>query len=185
MNVEARLVGRRVHLRPLEPTDYPALRRVELSEALAFRWRLGGVHVPPEEFSQSLWSDALAHFIVINRVNGEAIGFVSAYNANHVNGTVFLAAASFSLHREVGSRILGAIGLLIDYVFAGWPFRKAYFEAADFNLRQFERAVGWLLVEEGRLRQHVFLDGAYHDLVTLALWRSTWATQRGAIVRFA
>ncbi|MDQ3643109.1 MAG: GNAT family N-acetyltransferase, partial [Actinomycetota bacterium] len=40
------------------------------------------------------------------------------------------------------------------------------------------RACGF--VEEGRLREHSWVDGRYKDLVHMGIMRSEWAGERGA-----
>jgi hypothetical protein len=182
---EAGLVGRRTKLIPIEPAHYSLIRRFELSPSLAFRWRFHGNHEAPEEFAARLWSDALAHFLVVGIPEADPLGMISLYRPDHANGSVFLAAASFLEGREVGSRIIGAIGLALDYAYFGWPFRKVYFESAEYNLLQFESARGWLLVEEARFREHIFLKDRFWDLVVLALWRETWIIEREKVLRFA
>ncbi len=181
----AALEGARVRLRPLEPIDYAGLRRQELTAQLAFRWRHHGAHEPPEFFPNSLWAHALVHFIVEDKIQNVSIGIVSAYGADFQTGTIYIAAAKFDSKLEVGSRIVGSIGLLIDYLFQGWPLRKIYFETPEYNLQQFEGAVGWLLVEEARFREHVFLNGRYWDQVVLTLWRDNWIQNRKHVVRWA
>ena len=158
---EARLVGRRIRLRPLEPSDYAGLRRQELGEHLAFRWRHHGAHDQPEGFAGGLWAGALAHFIIEDLKTGLPLGIVSAYSADFATGTVYVAAAKFATDVEAGSRVVGAIGMFLDYVFSGWPFQKIYFETAEYNLPQFDGAMGWLLVEEARFREHIFLGNRY------------------------
>jgi hypothetical protein len=183
--VDANLTGKRIRLRPLEPSDYAGLRRQELGEHLSFRWRHHGAHDQPEAFADALWAGALVHFIVEDLRGGVPLGIVSAYGADFATGTVYVAAAKFSGGVETGSRFVGAIGLVGDYLFNGWPFRKVYFETAEYNLAQFDGAMGWLFVEEARFREHIFLGGRYWDQIVLALWRDTWTEQRTRLVRFA
>ena len=52
-----------------------------------------------------------------------------------------------------------------------WPFRKLYAEVCEPALEQFHHVLGRFCVEEGRLKQHRFHDGAFRDVVTLAMYR--------------
>lgn len=173
-DVRARLSSGSVTLVPLEPALLASLRNAELSEHLAFRWRHHGRHSSPAEFEAILW-ECLCNFIVLT--NGRPTGIVSAYEQDFVNQHCKVAAAAFSSGPSISTTV-GAL-LLIDYLFQGWPFRKLYFETASFNRQQFATHIERLPVqEEGRLSQHLFLDGAYHDLIVLALYREAWQAAR-------
>jgi RimJ/RimL family protein N-acetyltransferase len=67
-----------------------------------------------------------------------------------------------------------AFGLAIEYLFKGWPFRKIYLEVADYNLNQFGSILRRFAREEGRLRDHLYLDRRWWDLVLIAIWRDDW-----------
>lgn len=185
MRAAAGLRGSRVALRPIEVADYPALRRAELSDELALRWRHHGRHDPPEAFGASLWLDSLFHFLAYDIRTSDIIGIVSSYSPYWEGGSCYLAAARIGDQSRMGSKMVGAVALAIDYIFNGWPIRKIYFETAEYNFVQFDGAVGRFLEEEGRLREHVFLNGRYWDQIILALWRSTWTSQGYVARRFA
>lgn len=179
-------MGRRYCLRPIEPRDYPDLRRVELSGPLAFRWRHHGVHEPPESYAASLWSDVLFNFLAVERDSGLPFGIVTGYRPDLANGHLCVAAARFQPASGLSGAMVGAVALAIDYAFAGWPFRKLYLETPEYNLDQFlrdERASPFEV--EARLREHVFLADRYWDLVILSLSRDQWSRTAGLYQRFA
>jgi hypothetical protein len=62
----------------------------------------------------------------------------------------------------------------VNYLFVNWDFRKLYAQAPEFNVPQFGSGKDRLLVEEGRLCEHVFFDGRYWDDVIFAVYRSEW-----------
>lgn len=67
-----------------------------------------------------------------------------------------------------------AIGLLLAYAFEQRNFRKVWLRVNGRNERaqRAYRACGF--IEEGRLRQHVWSDGAYDDLVYMGVLREEW-----------
>ena len=67
-----------------------------------------------------------------------------------------------------------AIGLLLDYGFRLLNVRRIYLRVHARNERAVRayRACGF--VEEGRLRQHVWSDGAYDDLIYMGVLRDEW-----------
>ena len=67
-----------------------------------------------------------------------------------------------------------ALRTLLDYAFRLRNFRRVHLTVNSTNERAIRayRACGF--VEEGRLRQHVWSDGRYIDLVHMGLLRDEW-----------
>lgn len=67
-----------------------------------------------------------------------------------------------------------AIGLVLDYAFRLLNVRRVFLRVHSRNERAIRayRACGF--VEEGRLRRHVWSDGAYDDLVFMGILREEW-----------
>jgi RimJ/RimL family protein N-acetyltransferase len=83
--------------------------------------------------------------------------------------------------REYWGRGYGreAIALLLDYAFRLRNFRKVALDTSSSNERAIRcyRACGF--VEEGRLRQHLWVGGQYVDEVHMGILRQEWeATTR-------
>ena len=170
---ETHLIGRNVALRPIAPSDYEFLRTAELSEDLGPRWRLRGATPSPEVYAQTLWAGVTAQFAVVDRRSPTPLGVVALYNADHKHGTGWFAVADLS--PGAGStRVVQGAAIFLSYVFSTWNLRKLYVEASSFNLEQFKRVAGRLLVEEGRLHDHFFYAGQFWDLHHLAIYRDTW-----------
>jgi RimJ/RimL family protein N-acetyltransferase len=71
-----------------------------------------------------------------------------------------------------------AVGLLLDYAFRIRNFRRVWLEVHAANERAIRayRACGF--VEEGRMREHVWLDGRYVDNVIIGVMREEWQEGR-------
>jgi RimJ/RimL family protein N-acetyltransferase len=67
-----------------------------------------------------------------------------------------------------------AVGVLLRYAFRMLNMRRVFLTVQGNNERAMRsyRAAGF--VEEGRLREHVWSNGAYHDLVYMGVLRSEW-----------
>jgi RimJ/RimL family protein N-acetyltransferase len=72
-----------------------------------------------------------------------------------------------------------AVRLLLDYAFRLRNLRRVWLEVHAANERAIRcyRACGF--VEEGRLREHVWLDGRYVDNVLMGVLREEWAAEQG------
>ena len=162
-----------VRLRALGPQDLDWLRAAETGEFLAFRWRLHGAHPSPGEFVEQLWRGALALFVVERA--GTPVGVLSAYQADHRNGHCRVAAARLDPDGSMDTSFMSGFGLFLEYLFAGWPFRKLYLETPEFNLGQFASAVDrGIFRVEARLEEFVFLADRYWDVLFLSVDRDSW-----------
>ena len=131
-DVQASWESGRVALQPLRQSDYEFVYHLcELPEVV-HRWRFRGVVPDPSEFAQLMKSGVLVQFLVRKRAGGVPVGYVTAYNANHREGWVYVAGLSSPEFASSGL-IPEGIRMLISYLFRVWPFRKVYLESIAFN----------------------------------------------------
>ncbi len=166
-------IGRRVVLRPVHVQDYPSLYAIAMAGENATRWRYRGATPSPEQFVRQMWDGVLVQYAVVGRQLGRLYGTVGLYNANLPSGYVYGYAMS-APDRMGSGKVVEGLLLMLEYAFRTWELRKVYFELPEFNLPQFQSAVGRYLVEEGRLIDHELLGGRRWDLVTLALYADVW-----------
>lgn len=74
------------------------------------------------------------------------------------------------------------VALLIEHLFAEFDLRKVYAEVMGPNLDAFGSGAGRLFAVEGRLIEHEFHDGRYHDMVVLAVTRERWDAHVGELL---
>lgn len=112
--------------------------------------------------------------LVTTKEDGQAIGFVQAYNMNQVDGWCFLAvyfAPEFRRQRYGAEAFLP----FVDYLFRHFNLHKIYMEMQEFNMAFYQAAIETgAFVEEGRFRDHTRYDGRYWDMVRVALYRDAW-----------
>jgi RimJ/RimL family protein N-acetyltransferase/acyl carrier protein len=169
------LRGTRVELSVIEPQDMEFLYKISTAEENLFRWRYRGSPIDRQEFASTFSAGVLAQFLVRKRHSKRPIGLVTAYNANHRDGYVYLSTLTSPELVGSGLTVDGTI-LMANFLFAGWTFRKIYFESLEFNTLAFHSAFQRFLVEEGRLREHAYYGGRYWDQVTLGLYRERWTS---------
>lgn len=170
------MVGRFCRLRPVFDSDYGALYQAEYGSS----WRLHGGTPTPPQYVEMLWRNVHAQFIVAPKEGDEVLGLVAAYNADLQNGHCYALMMPVAGGPTGTARVLEGMALLLDHLFLWLPLRKVYFEADEAeSLDTAARVDG--LVEEGRLRRHMFRDGEYVDLVTFALYRDQWAERRARL----
>jgi RimJ/RimL family protein N-acetyltransferase len=102
-----------------------------------------------------------------------AVGLVSAYGFNGMNRTVYLSVIVAPSAARSGMAF-EALSLFVEHLFQTWDLRKIYAEAIYENYLQFASGAGRIFVEEGRLSEHEYFNGRYHDFLILALSRDRW-----------
>ncbi|MFD7898868.1 GNAT family N-acetyltransferase [Streptomyces sp. NPDC059743] len=171
--------GKRVRLRGIEPDDWTAFMRFAVDEE-----RLGDVLQPPrsaEGFRTWAKEQAAARFdgdcfvLAIEAVGtGEIVGSVGSHHADPRAGWFEYGVTVGADHRGKGYAA-EAVVMLLRFMFAERRFHKC--QARIFAHNQASLALHRQLgfVEEGRLRDHVFFAGGYHDLVMTGMLADEFA----------
>lgn len=134
-----------------------------------FRFR--GMTPSPEGFHRFLWDRAIAQFLVVT--DSGPVGWVTSFDADFRNRHVHIAAVADPEHQASGFVAEGA-ALLVSYLFTQFDVRKVYAESLAVNFDRFCSGQRWMFEVEGRLVDHEYLDGEYHDFLTLAAHREAW-----------
>jgi len=181
------LKGERVILRPIEKEDAGPLS--ELVDALEVR-SLADDHPPlPRSRSEaeadfgrdpSSAGPDRAWFAV--EVDGELVGMCGLHHIDQYAGVCDLG---IRLGRDQWGKEYGrdAVRTIVDYAFRHLNMRKVGLEVIADNVRAADafRKAGF--VEEGRLRQQAWYDGAYRDTLRLAILRDEWPSDGAPPVR--
>lgn len=170
------LKGERVLLRALEADDLPRL--AQFNNDLAVELAGGGDPPMPQSLArlQAEYQNRIASggrdgadFAI--ELAGQFIGICALFNFDHNAQTCELGISigdpaywGQGYGREV-------VALLLNYAFRYRNFRRVWLRVHGKNLRAQAayRACGF--VEEGRLRAHVYSDGAYDDLLLMGVLR--------------
>ncbi|MGH9149386.1 MAG: GNAT family N-acetyltransferase [Acidimicrobiales bacterium] len=170
------MASRRVRLRPLRDADFAFVYELMTSPAAGGRVRFAGATPSPNQVASSLWDSVLAQFLVEGASSGAPKGVVAITSANFRDAFAYLSVLASG--PAAGSGLVAeATMLACNYAFCTWPFRKLYFEATERSYAAFASGLGRFFSEEGRLRQHVFWNQRYEDLLILAMYRETWARE--------
>ena len=167
------LTGERVVLRPFRPEDVEPLWRAKLD---------------PMTWAQTTEAPLTPVTLEEHRARySEPAKDDSAQFAVDVDQVLIGRAGMFSVdnlarHAEIGLSLLpehqgkgygqDVLRVLVDYGFRSRNLRRIHLQTLASNeaaLRAY-RAVGF--VEEGRLREHAWVEGAYDDVVLMAVLRS-------------
>jgi RimJ/RimL family protein N-acetyltransferase len=166
------LSGERVLLRPLRPDDVEPLWRSRLDPltwAQTTEAPLGPE--PLEVFRERHLTrrDEGAEFAV--DVDGELVGRAGLFHVDALARTAEVGLALLPEHRGKG---LGrdVLRVLVGYGFRSRNLRRLHLQTLASNTAALRTYVAVGFVEEGRLREHAWVEGAYDDVVLMALQRS-------------
>jgi RimJ/RimL family protein N-acetyltransferase len=178
------LKGERVTLRAIKRDDLPALLAFnnDLEVELA-----GGGDPPMPQSLERLQADFEreaekggrddAYFAI--EVDGVFIGHCGLWK---VNATARTAEFGIGIgEKSYWGKGYGreAITLLIEYGFRYRNFRRLWLEVNASNERAIRAYLACGFVKEGLLREHVWSDGRYDDLVLMGILREDWANESG------
>lgn len=162
--------GQFVDLVPIGREDLGFLYDLAVSEETGWNWRFSGTVPRPEDFERDLWAGVHAQFVVVERKSKLKIGHVMAYGADPRRGYCYIAGAivpNYHLHPAA----IEALWRFTIYLFMTWPFRKLYFEMPEYNLPSIRGGLGQYFMEEGCLKDHVYVNGHFWDWYFLAIYR--------------
>lgn len=168
--------NRRVDLRPLTPADYEFAYQTLVDPAAGGRLARYGGGVPSrDQVIATMWDQVLAQFVVVGRQTGHRHGLVIVTSPDFRNRFAYISIVGSPTRRTGRVALEGGL-LAIDYAFATWDLRKVYAEVISSNAGQFGRIDKYASLE-ARYAAHVFVDGAYRDVLVFALYRDRWMSE--------
>jgi len=175
------LRGERVVLRPVEKDDLKKLHdlrsNVELEMLAGGAWEPRPLAAYEKEFEKDLDSHEKGNFLI--EVDGNVIGEIGLHDWRNRRA----GSASFGVG-ILDPNYLGkgygreAINLLLDWSFRIMNYRRIHLQTLASNERAVRcyRSCGF--VEEGRLRQDEYYNGAYDDVLVMGILREEWEARK-------
>src|SRR5262249_13164401 len=173
------LQGDRVRLRALSRDDLPRLWA--FNNDLAVELAGGGDPPYPQslsrlqaEFDQDAAKGGRDTTRFAIEADGQCIGGCGLHNADAVARTCELGIAIGD--KQYWGRGFGreSVKLLLAYAFRYLNYRRVWLRVHAKNERAVRAYKACGFVEEGRLRSHVWSDGAYDDLLLLGVLCEEW-----------
>lgn len=170
------LEGRNITLRPLKMSDWE--KTIQWRNDIGIK-EMAMMHpFPITEMIEKEWYEN-----ILKSINDKTIYFAVAKKDDTPIGFIMLNKISY-MHRNCALGIVigekeeqgkgfgkEAIELIRDYAFNTLNINKITVEVIGTNRNaiSFYEKLGF--IEEGRLRQHFFVEGKYHDVIILAKFR--------------
>ncbi|MAS35043.1 MAG: RimJ/RimL family protein N-acetyltransferase [Anaerolineaceae bacterium] len=171
--------GEKVTLRPVRREDLPLLNA--FNNDVEVELASGGDPPMPQplpmleaEYEQQWAKGGRDNASFVIEADGKCIGGCALFDMDHTAHTAQLGIIIGD--KEYWGRGYGrdAVRTLVHYAFRYRNFRRVWLRVHANNERGMRayRAAGF--VEEGRLRQHVYSDGSYDDMVYMGVLREEW-----------
>lgn len=175
--------GTLVSLRPWEMADLERNHRWvndrEMTRFLTMRYEmsLAAEENFMRERTKTPVSFSAATFAIETK-DGRHIGNCGLHDASPENRGATLGV--FIGERECWGKGYGtdAVRTLVRFGFEEMNLNRVELHVFHFNERAMASYRKCGFVEEGRLRQHIYQEGVYHDLVVMAVLRDEWEAAR-------
>ncbi|HEY2041238.1 MAG TPA: GNAT family protein [Jatrophihabitans sp.] len=171
------IIGDRVTLRALTPDDYP--RMTDFKNDTEFVLLADGS--PPRPRTLAMVTDFFDglikkkdNFGFAIEADGKLIGDCGLFHVNRLNSTAEVGIG-IGDHNYWGKGYgREALALIVDYGFQIHNLRRIWLETLASNERAIRSYTAVGFVEEGRQREHNWVNGEYVDNVLMGLMRADW-----------
>ncbi|MFI8006917.1 GNAT family N-acetyltransferase [Streptomyces sp. NPDC086010] len=182
--------GERIRLRGVEPDDWRGFR--DLSQNAVDVRNADMIEPPRSEESFRAWTaeragrspQAGSYCLVIETLGERAFAGAVTVGETDSRAGRFRTGMEISRDHRRKGYAREATGLVLTYMFAEQRHNKCEVEVYAFNEASLGLYRGLGFVEEGRLRQHEYFGGEYHDVVLLGTTAAEhWSRHRRPSVR--
>ncbi|KPK71022.1 hypothetical protein AMJ87_07880 [candidate division WOR_3 bacterium SM23_60] len=177
------LIGKHTYLRPVERDDATVLEQWHNDPEIRKFIRCGGLPVSraseQDDIEAARTAEEVYLLIVLKRSN-KPVGFVRSKVIDVPARTVWLRFAIGDRTAWGGGYAREALVLFMDWLFYEQNMRRVTLETYATNKRAitFFQRIGFK--QEGVLRQAVYIDGAYEDIIAFGLLRKEFKAKNTA-----
>lgn len=178
------LVGNGFRLVAFELKHAPLLREWESDVSSLYLWTIRKAISSEVEFNEALVSrlrDYYHTFLIITKSNENHAGFIYSYDANLVDGFVFVTTFLKPSSRQSGLGAKAGI-LFYNYLFSYYPLRKIYCDVFEYNEESLSALRKASFIIEGTFHKHRFFRGNYYTMYRLALYREQFYEKYNSII---
>lgn len=170
--------GERVRLRPMSHDDIALWLEEETTDSEAVRFLNYGMTLPKSEKSGQEFAEQYADFnnlderimFSIDTLDGQLIGGINIHSMDRKNGTFETGSRIYRAFRQNGYGFEAKI-IVLRYAFHELGFQKYNIRCVEINQPMINHAKRLGCEQEGRIRRHIYTDGAYHAELIFGLTR--------------
>jgi RimJ/RimL family protein N-acetyltransferase len=174
----------RIKLRPLKAED----------SAISCAWRndpevrdfaLGYRYPVTTAMEQAWYTKAMAgdnkdvYFAIEDAASGAFIGIVSLVQVDLISANACFGIIIGDKPYQGGGRGRDAMDMMLNYGFSMLGLHRVYLHVPAYNERAYSLYSSAGFKVEGVMREHVFLNGGYHDVNVMGLLKADVEARRG------
>lgn len=170
------LKGEKVELRPLRMDDWH--KTIEWRNDITIK-KLAMMHpFPITEINEIEWyeellkskSDKTIYFAIADKQES-LLGFIFLNNINYTNKNCYLGIVIGKKDAQGKGYGFEAMTLIIDYAFNILNLNKITIEVVEYNQNAIHLYKKLGFIEEGNLKQQLFVNGSYKNVYLMSLFR--------------
>lgn len=176
------LKGKKVKLRPMEMEDVSKLNKLKATGDTLYNLSTG-IPVPSALVSEEVyfgeklrkWKSMEPDFVVTT-LDDTIIGMTGIVRNDPYNSN---ALVHIFMGEEYTGRGYGteAMELLLNFIFLEMNMERVHLKVFSFNERAIKSYLKAGFKEEGRMREHLYRNGNYYDMVEMAILRQEFLDQ--------
>jgi RimJ/RimL family protein N-acetyltransferase len=169
--------GRSIYFRPIEPADEPQLRRWINDPRV---WATLGHRPPMNECREREWIEGLGKsktdyaLGIVVRDADRLIGTIGLHSINPASRSAVMGIVIGEVEAQNRGHGTEAVRLIVRYGFMELNLNRIQLDVLAINERAMHvyRKAGFVV--EGRMRQAVFHNGIYVDVLRMGILREEW-----------
>ena len=163
--------GRWIDLTPYGQAHSTFAYHLMLENPDLFRWKFSSQIPNPTTFAETAFKGVLCALVVNRRGSSQPLGLVVVHSAHLSSGFASVSMA-LKISETLPAVSIDTFDTALNYIFTTWNFRKIYIHISEYAATQILdfKSIG-LPAQEGRLRNHVYYDHRWHDLLILSAYR--------------
>jgi RimJ/RimL family protein N-acetyltransferase len=168
--------GKTTRLRPLQKSD--SKKSIVWRNDPDIREYAQGYRFPVTQQMEDKWYESTlddqSHLRVVYAIETKEgnvlIGFIHLFQIDWISRLCYFGLSIGEKEYHGKGMAVDSSGIMFDYAFECLNMRKICIEVAAYNTHVITLYEKFGFVEEGRLKQQQYLDGAYHDMVLMGLF---------------
>jgi len=175
------LRGEKVILRAVEREDLRRLHELERNVELVLlgdgNWQPEPFAAVEKNFEKHLKREEKSWFAI--EVDGVVIGTAGLHHSHRREGVTEFGIGIYDPEYVGKGHGRDAIQVLLRWAFRVQNYRRVWLNTHGTNTRAIRSYEACGFVHEGRLREHIFENGQYVDMVQMGMLRSEWEARQG------
>ena len=167
------LVGEKAYLRPVEKSDTPLIQKWHNDPDIRKNARLGELPVTyikeEDDINLARESQDEIYLLIVEKTSDKPVGFIRLHVIDRASQNMWLRMIIGDKNAQGTDLAYDALVHVVDWLFSEQNIHRITLETYETNKRalRFFKKIGFK--QEGMLREAVYKDGKYYNIISLGL----------------